>query len=63
MTDFRKFYGITYDNDVIKKSTGINMIVFPKDRQIIPVLLIPCKVDPSVHTAYNFEKMFTLDRS
>ena len=22
MTDFRKFYGITYDNDVIKKIDG-----------------------------------------
>ncbi len=44
MTDFRKFYGIIYDNDVIKKIDGDKYDSFPKDRQIIPVLLIPCKL-------------------
>ena len=45
MTDFWKFYCIIYDNDVIWNNlAGINMTFFPKNRQIIPAILIPGKV-------------------
>ena len=45
MADFWKFHCIIYDNDVIWNNlAGINMAVFPKNRQIIPAILIPGKV-------------------